>query len=88
MRHLAVDTTPLLSPGEAFGLLATVAPQARLETLQISLALVQGAAQIDIFLSTDGRFGSLRWVIVLGASWSEVREVLPRCDAKNILKHL
>lgn len=88
LRHLVVDTTPRLSPGEAFGLLATAAPEARIETLQISVALGQGAAQIDIFLSTDDRFASLQSVIVLGASWSEVHEVLPRCDAKNFLKHL
>ncbi|KJA18274.1 hypothetical protein HYPSUDRAFT_964250 [Hypholoma sublateritium FD-334 SS-4] len=88
LRHLVVETTPRLNPDEAFGLLATAAPEARIETLQITVALGQGAAQIDIFLSTDDRFASLQSVIVLRASRGEVHEVLPRCDAKNILKHL
>lgn len=86
LRQLRLDTTPKLAPGPAHDVLATAAPEARLESLHLSLALVQGVARIDVVLSCDVRFTSLRRLIVLGAAWDEVRQLLPRCDAMNILQ--
>ncbi|KAF8960669.1 hypothetical protein BDZ97DRAFT_1297803 [Flammula alnicola] len=84
LRHLIVETTPRLSPEQAFALLATIS-SLQLETLEISVQLMQGVARMDILLSGN-RFDFLKRLLVIGSSWAEVRQFFPRCDAKNVLQ--
>ena len=87
LRELYIDTTPCIPPQAAFNILSEMASSSRLETLEISIYLVQGIARVDILLSGD-RFPLLRQLTILGARWDEVNQFLPRCGAKNILRHV
>lgn len=86
LRELCIDTTPCIPPQAVFNILSDMASPSRLETLKISACLVQGIARVDILLSGD-HFPLLRQLTILGASWDEVNQFLPRCGAKNILRH-
>jgi hypothetical protein len=85
LRELYIDTTPCITPQGVFNILSEMGSPSRLETLKISACLIQGIARVDILLSGD-RFPLLRQLTILGTSWDEVNQFLPRCSAKNILR--
>ncbi|PPQ88188.1 hypothetical protein CVT25_005153 [Psilocybe cyanescens] len=81
---LSIETDPKLSPEQAFRLLARITSSS-LKTVEITVALEQGAARVDMLLSGD-QFPSLKELKILGSSWADARQFLPRCNANNILK--
>jgi len=83
LRDLRIETTPLLSPNQAYQLASRV-NSVQFRNLEISVALLQGIARLDILLS-GGQYSSLK-VKIIGSTWADIRQALPRCDVKNILQ--
>lgn len=85
LRELCIDANPCIPPQSLFNILSGMSSSSRLEMLKVSACLVQGIARVDILLS-GGRFPLLRHLTILGATWDDVNQFLPRCGAKNILR--
>lgn len=83
LSHLVIETNPGTPPEQGFDFLTKII-SLRLHTLKISLLLIQGVARIDLLLSSS-QFPALKNLSIFGTSWTDVRQFLPRCDAKNIL---
>ncbi|KAF9481742.1 hypothetical protein BDN70DRAFT_505561 [Pholiota conissans] len=86
LRNLVIDTTPAMSPDQAFALLTTIS-SSQLTKIKVALQLVQGVARMDILFS-GGHFLAIHELVILRASWDEVRQFLPRCDARGILREV
>ncbi|KDR70221.1 hypothetical protein GALMADRAFT_144891 [Galerina marginata CBS 339.88] len=86
LSELHLETDPPISPEQVFHLLDGIV-STQFKNLDMSAALVQGIARVDILLSSD-KFSSLQRVKIIGSSWDDVRQFLSRCSFKNILREI
>ncbi|KAH9475884.1 hypothetical protein JR316_0011445 [Psilocybe cubensis] len=81
--NLSIETDPKLSPEQVSRLLEQITSD-NLKSVEITMALEQGAGRVDVLLS--GKFPLLTKVKIVGSAWGDARQFLPRCNAKNILQ--